>query len=298
MSNSSTGSSDARGFLLAALGALLALTALSELWLRTQAPKRDAIAGAIVLARSSTLPGIILGHSHTYSLEGRLAGYANLSVPGANIPTMRALAGLRVQGATVRYAILASSPDLLSVASLGRGDSGLREWRSLSPLFLMQPPLASRLIPSLLRPAAGAEAEMEALDVGDRWSEVDALRRDIWTRARVEQQRPGPARDRRRHLAQYGEMLAMLESAGARTCMLRTPVTPAYLAAAAALPEFDTAEHELRALADRHRAQWIDFRAFEPPLALSEFLNQDHVNAAGAARFATWVQQRCEESAP
>ncbi|MES0873938.1 hypothetical protein [Sinimarinibacterium thermocellulolyticum] len=283
--------------MLAAALTLLGLTAAAELWLRCAAVHRDAVVAAIVGAHEGRGSGVILGHSHTFALGARLKGYDNLSIPGANIPTMRALAAIRIRGAPLRHAIVAAGPELLSVASLARGDSGLGDILALGPLYLLQAPLARRLVPSLLRPTAGAEAEMRALGVGDRWNEVAPERRAIWTGARVDQQRPGTGAERDAHLQIYAAMLADLRAAGVQICLVRTPVTPAYLQAIATDPAFVAAEQALRGLAVQAGAHWIDFREMQPPLALSAFLNQDHVNAVGAARFAPWLRRRCEDSA-
>jgi hypothetical protein len=295
MSSSSTGSSEARRFLGVTLLITVMLGAAAELWLRFGAPQRDVVVAALEAARNTDMPGIVLGDSHTFALGNRIEGYANLSIPGANLPMMRALTEIRLQHAAPHLAIVAAGAELFSASSVGRGDGGLVEAIDAPPLRLATPPMTRRLIPSLLRKTGGAEAEMTSLGVGERWDQVPADKRKRWTRARVEQQAPVGSAERQTALEQFQALVARLQQAGVSTCLVRMPVTEQYLQDAARHPTYAELDAELRALADNAQLPWVDFRDLSPPLTMDEFLNQDHLNTAGAARFAPWLRQRCRQ---
>jgi len=293
MSNSSIASSDARRWLFALCVTVLALATAAEGWLRLVAAKRDLTAATLIAARSDQVQSVLLGDSHTFALGSRLPGVHNLSIPGANLAVMAALADLLLAGSRPQLAILAVGPEMFAPASLNRGAGGLTEGWTPLPLLLAQAPLARRLIPSLLSRNNGPEAEMAALGVGQRWDQVPEVQRAIWTRARVQQQRPAADLASHPQLDLLRQLIKRLQASGAQVCLVRTPVTELYLAEIEQYPELQLYEATLADLVAETGARWVDSRTMNPPLQLHEFLNQDHVNAAGATRYAPWLQQQC-----
>lgn len=293
MSSSSTASSDARRWLVTLCITVLALAAAAEGWLRLVTAKRDLTASTLIATRSGQLRAVLLGDSHTFALGSRLSGVQNLSIPGANLAVMAALGDQLLAHSQPQLAILAVGPEMFAPASLNRGDGGLTEGWTPLPLLLAQAPLARRLIPSLLSRGSGPEDEMAALGVGQRWDQVPETRRTVWTRARVQQQRPAANLASHPQLTLLRELIGRLQASGAAVCLVRTPVTELYLAEIERYPELHLYEATLAKLVAETGARWVDSRTMNPPLQLHEFLNQDHVNAAGAARYAPWLQQQC-----
>ena len=293
MSNSSTDSSDARRWLLCLCLTVLALVLVAETWLRLAAPRRDVTTAAVVAARQHDVQAAVLGDSHTFALGARMKGVQNLSIPGANLAIMASLADMLLSHAHPRLAILAVGPEMFAPSSLNRGDGGLSEGWTALPLYLAQAPLARRLAPSLLDRGGGAEGEMAALGVGQRWDQVPETRRALWTRARVQQQRPAANLAAHAHLALLRRTIGRFQAVGAIVCLVRTPVTELYLEEMMKFPELHAYEQTIAKLVAETGVRWVDSRTMDPPLELHEFLNQDHVNATGAARYAPWLQQRC-----
>jgi hypothetical protein len=87
-------------------------------------------------------------------------------------------------------------------------------------------------------------------------------------------------------------MLSFLAKNRAQICLLRLLVSSEYLDITISDPQFVAANQEFRALAKIY-GRYVDFLDLPMNYDGSNFLNQDHLNDAGTARFAPLAIKAC-----
>lgn len=125
----------------------------------------------------------------------------------------------------------------------------------------------------------------------DSWADVDRAKRLEKAGPIVEADTPARAVASSEAGRAYERMLAFLNDAGARVCMVGMPMSIEYRTLSAAHPEFEDARQFLRALASQYGFQYVDLKA-----AISDprlYTNQNHLNAIGGAEFTKLVASTC-----
>lgn len=286
-----------RTYVLGLIAITVAVLALAEVGLRLWvAPIKYTPANRTWLIYNATGNDVAVGDSHIASTFVAEPSFVNLGVGGAATGDMARTLEEYYRHRKPGRAIVLANAQLFS-RPLKRADYSKFYRQNVGlpfQIYVFEPGIAAEVmklrdIPALI--AARKRAEQEAFTTG-KWHLVAKDKRLALTRKRLARQRPRvPGREQ--IIATYRNMIAHLKTIGVRVCMLKTPLTPEYLAMAEQDQQFRWAWDFFRRTAAQFAVTYVDANALDVSYTNDLFFNMDHLAANGARKVAPKIIHAC-----
>lgn len=289
---------------------LVSFAVASIILVRTYVEPVDNVNPSLALLHTTTAEAAAFGDSRIAFDYAGSVSIVNLAYPGESVADMAARVErwLRNQPHP-SLAIVEADPHLLSVY---RSGNDIKTYLSgepsgwiaaLLPIDDRHRPLLTTYWRRFLFEGGIKSSKFSFQPNGwqinsDRFEALPAVERLIWARGRVQQQEPAPGFSMSDAAKRYRQILQMLERAGARICLVTTPVSAPYASLAAERPRFQEARTFFAALAREGGYRYLDLsHSFANEAQIGLFADSDHLNERGAPQFTAMVNKGCEGQA-
>ncbi|HEX3754909.1 MAG TPA: hypothetical protein VHV26_07515 [Rhizomicrobium sp.] len=132
------------------------------------------------------------------------------------------------------------------------------------------------------------------------WTMYTSQCRELMARARAGQQRPAVDFQKTENFLAFQRMVSFLHRKGAQICFVRTPLPPEMLTQVEHDPQYLKAITELKEMAGRAQARYVDFRQLPVAITPALFADSDHLTEKGSQLFVPAALRACygPEAAP